>query len=149
MKQVNLFYGYSPLIVPEYFRDKSSGVIWYIDANKHPDEQINDLIKILKNNDEIIEIFSNSPYVHFRLTLISAYSEKEIPDDKIKDEMYKGLNIKCRHFEIKSDGNVIEGKYYKSMMSDDNLLNNKLAENNELFSELLDIENKLDWRKKQ
>lgn len=133
MKKVNLYYGYNPQTT--------------IDANKHPDEQIKDLINILRNGDKVIDIFSNSPYVQFRLTLISAYSEKEIPDDLL-DDMYKGLNISCKHFEIKSDGTVIEGDYYKSMMSDINLLNNKLGENNDLFSDLLDIEYKLDWRKK-
>ena len=77
----------------------------------------------------------------FRITLIEAYSNKNIPEDK--KGLYRGISITNRHFEITKDGIIIEGEYYKSMMSDQNLLNDKIGETNTLYSDLLDLEDTL------
>jgi predicted ATPase len=43
-------------------------------------------------------------------------------------------------YEMGNSGNIIKLKKYEGLPSDDNYLNQKLAENNDLFSELLEIE---------
>ena len=128
MKQVNLYYGYINQVT--------------IDANKHPDEQIKDLENHIKNStEEIINIYSNSPYVMFNITLMEAYTNGNIPYDKMK---FKGVYITNKHFEVKENGEIIEGKYYKNMISDENLLNNKLAETNDFYSDFLDLKDEID-----
>lgn len=128
MINVNLYYGYIKQCT--------------IDANKHPDEQVNDLIDLIKNcTDSELDIFSNSPYVMFRITLLEAYSNKNIPTNQ---KLHGDITISNKHFEVLKDGTVVEGKYYKTMMSDENLLNDKLIECNDLFSDLLDLEDKLN-----
>lgn len=121
---VNLYYGYI---------NHST-----IDANKHPDDQVLDLINLIKNCDtDVLNIYSNSPYVMFRITLIFGYSNKNIP---VEHRLYGDINITNKHFEILKNGDIIEGSYYKGMMDDKCLLNNKLAETNDLFANLLDLE---------
>lgn len=44
-------------------------------------------------------------------------------------------------YEIRNDGTVSSLKKYEGMPSDDNYLNNALAETNILFDRLLEIEN--------
>jgi hypothetical protein len=123
MIQLNLYYG--------YISENS------IDANKHPDEQINELITLIKNcKENELNIYSNSPYVMFRITLLFGYSKKNIPVDK---KLHGDITITNKHFEVLKDGSIIEGKYYKGMMSDECLLNDKLAESNELYSNLLSL----------
>lgn len=128
---VNFYSGYI-----EKYIDKPT-----IDANKHPDDQIEDLINLLKScgNDKI-DIYCNSPYVMFRLTLLFGYSNKNIPINK---RLYGDITITNSHFEIDKNGTITEGKYYKGMMSDECLLNDRLGENNDLFSDLLELEDKL------
>ena len=125
-----------------------SGYIPYstLDANKHPDEQVADLIKLLEDSKEMpsIDIYSNSPYVMFRITLLFGYSNKNIPPDK---RLHGDINITNKHFEILKDGSIVEGKYYKGMISDDCMLNNKLDESNGLYADLLDLKNLLDRQK--
>lgn len=128
MTNINLYYGYIPYST--------------LDANKHPDEQVADLIKLLEDSKELpsIDIYSNSPYIMFRITLLFGYSSKNIPVDK---RLHGDINITNRHFEILKDGTIVEGAYYKGMISDDCLLNNKLDESNGLYSDLLDLEDAL------
>ena len=127
MIQINLYYG--------YVKENS------IDANKHPDEQIEDLITLIKNcKEDELDIYSNSPYIMFRITLLFGYSEKNIPIDK---RLHGNITITNKHFEVLKDGSIIEGKYYKGMMSDECLLNDKLGETNDLYSDLLDLQDKL------
>lgn len=122
-KHINLYYGY----INQHT----------IDANKHPDEQVGDLINLIKNSQEkTINIYSNSPYIMFRITLLFGYSNKNIPSKK---RLHGDITITNKHFEILKDGTVVEGKYYKGMMSDKCLLNDKLAETNDLYSDLLDL----------
>jgi hypothetical protein len=125
MIQVNLYYGH----IKQYT----------IDANKHPELQKKDLIELLKSAVDIIDIYCNSPYIINNIILIEAYSR--IPDEH--RGIYKGISIKNRHFEIKEDGNIVEGEYYKSMISDDNLLNNYIGKTNDEFSDFLELEDKL------
>jgi len=130
-KNINLYYGY----IKQYT----------IDANKHPDEQVEDLINLIRNSkEETINIYSNSPYVMFRVTVLLGYSNKNIPIEK---RLLGDITITNKHFEVLKDGSIIEGKYYKGVMSDDCLLNNKLAENNDLYADLLKLEDELKIKK--
>lgn len=128
MTNINLYYGYIPHST--------------LDANKHPDEQVADLIKLLEDSKDLssIDIYSNSPYIMFRITLLFGYSNKNIPVDK---RLHGDISITNRHFEILKDGTIVEGDYYKGMISDDCLLNNRLAESNDLYSDLLELEDAL------
>ena len=125
MKQINLYYG---CITSDEVT---------INANLHPDKQIEILHEIIENNDSPINIYCNSPYIINEITLIKGYSDNNVPHPK-------SFEITNRHFEIKENGEIIEGKYYKSMISDDNLLNNKLAEGNDKYSDMLDLKQEKD-----
>lgn len=127
MKRVNIYYGNIKQFT--------------IDANKHPELQRMDLINIIKNNDtKIIDIYCNSPYVLFYLTLIRCYSESNIPNNE--RGIFKDIEIETKHFEITIDDKTIEGLYYKDMISDKNLLNNYLELTNKEISEFFDINDK-------
>lgn len=123
MKHINIYYGYIP--------------VFTIDANSHPDKQIELLHEILsESNNNIIDIYCNSPYILNEIMLIESYLSNNVPHPK-------GFEITNKHFEYTSDGQIIEGKYYKTMISDENLLNDKLGESNEKYSDLLDLSDKL------
>lgn len=125
MKEIFLFYGYI---------DKST-----IDANKHPSEQLSDLYEWIGTGQEHYNIYCNSPYILNEITLIEGYTSNGIDHPLGK--------FSNKHFEVLEDGSIIEGKYYKSMISDDNLLNNKLGESNNRYSDLLDIVQERDNNK--
>jgi len=119
MKQINIYYGYIP---------EST-----IDANLHPDKQIEALHKLIKEStDDVIDICCNSPYVLNEIMLIEGYTSMNVPHPE-------GFELINKHFECLLDGSVVEGKYYKTMVSDENLLNNKLAECNDKYSDMLDL----------
>lgn len=122
MKQVNIYYGYIP--------------VHTIDANLHPDEQLKALYFLLLKNEEVLNIYCNSPYIINEITILEGYVSNNVPHPL-------GIKISNRHFECLKSGDIIEGKYYKSMISDDNLLNNKLAEGNDKFSDLLELSQEL------
>lgn len=118
MKEIKLYYGY----INKYT----------IDTNKHPDEQLEDFYNLLRNsNEDTIIIYSNSPYIINEITIVNGYFYNNIPHPE-------GFLITNKHFEILQDGTIKEGKYYKGMISDDNLLNNKLAEGNAKYDEILE-----------
>lgn len=109
-----------------------------IDANLHPDLQIKALLEyIRKSTDSVIEIYCNSPYVLFNITLIEAYCDKKIAE---KNNPYFDISVTNKHYEVLENGDIVEGKYYKNMISDENLLNDKLGEANDNFSKLLELE---------
>lgn len=123
MVNVKLYYGYITTST--------------IDANKHPNEQLTDLIKLIQetNNGEL-HIYCNSPYVLNMIRLIQAYTSKSIP-------FSTDIKTTNQHFEVLKNGDIVEGRYYKAMISDVNLLNDKLGESNDNFIKLLDLEDNL------
>ena len=129
MKQINLYYGHINQTT--------------IDANMHPEEQLKYLREFIRNsNTNVVDIYCNSPYVLFDITLMEAYTNKNIAEENKGN--YKGISVTNKHFEVKEDGEIIEGKYYKSMISDENLLNDMLGKSNDNFSDLLDLEDRLN-----
>jgi len=123
MIHINLYYGYIPKVT--------------IDANLHPDKQIEDLHKMIDETETSLEIYCNSPYVLNEIMLIEGYFHNNVPHPK-------GFEIINKHFECLMDGNIVEGKYYKTMISDDNLLNNKLGESNDKYSDMLELSDELN-----
>ena len=124
MKNINFYYGYIPRNT--------------IDANLHPDKQIEVLHKLIEESttDEI-EICCNSPYVLNEIMLIEGYTHNKVRHPK-------GFEITARHFECLFDvldGSPIEGKYYKTMISDENLLNDRLGDANDKYDDLLALVN--------
>lgn len=119
-KKIHLNYGYIPHTT--------------IDCNLHPERQIEELHFLLESEDsDIIEIYCNSIYVMNEIILIEGYRHNNVPHPK-------GFKITTKHFEwslIKDE--PIEGKYYQSMISDDNMLNNKIKEANERYSDMLKL----------
>ena len=114
MKLVNVYYGHLPA--------------YNIDANKHPDLQLLDLKNLLENSDDVVNIYCNSPYVLFGVTLIHAYTNSKIPAEF---NPYSNIPpITNKHFEIKENGDIIEGTYYNNMINDENLLKFLRSESN-------------------
>lgn len=111
-----------------------------IDANKHPDLQLQELKKLLENSNGDVEIHSNSPYVLFNITLIHSYVNSKIPAEY--NPFSNVAPFINKHFEIKENGDIIEGAYYKEMISDENLLNDMLGKSNDDFSYFMELENK-------
>ena len=134
MLKIKLYYGYI---------DEAT-----LNANKHPEEQQKDLIDLIYEMSFMPEIciYSNSPYVINMLTLLEAYTSKNIPDDK---KLYPCISIQVMHFEINESGAKVEGKYYDGMIDDDNLLNNALDKSNQLYSDLQELEQRLNNENKQ
>jgi len=123
MKNINVYYGYIPKIT--------------INANLHPDSQVEELHRlIIDSKENNIDIYCNSPYILNEIMLLEGYVHNNVPHPK-------GFEISNKHFEVLVNGNVVEGKYYKSMISDENLLNDKLGEANDRYSDLLDLADKL------
>ncbi len=123
METISLYYGNIPKVT--------------IDANMHPDKQINNLIQYLKfrRKNKDLSIYSNSIYVINFLTLLQGHAKHSIPHESGIDL----TNIKVSHFEYIDKNNLIEGKYYEDMISDDNLLNNKIEDSNEAYSKMLEL----------
>lgn len=108
-----------------------------LDGNKHPEEQINDLISLIKSSEGEVSIFTNSPYILNEIVLIESYSSSKIPNEERGN--YADLNITNQHFEITKNGEVIEGEYYHTMISDNNMLNMYLSKCNDKFADFLDL----------
>ncbi|MGV8961951.1 MAG: hypothetical protein ACOH2V_01040 [Candidatus Saccharimonadaceae bacterium] len=125
MIHIKLYYGYINM--------------YTIDANKHPDEQVKDLYVLLKQckEESNLKIYCNSPYILNELVIIEGYTHEHVPHPE-------GFEVTTKHFEILKDGQIVEGEYYKSMVSDENLLNSKLGETNDRYSDMLELSQELE-----
>lgn len=95
-------------------------------------------------------VTTHSPYIINYLTLmVKAYTlQQNIKDDNIKSKLNDivplgaAINPDTLHiYELDElEGTYSKLKQYKGLPSDDNYLNNRLAESNDRYSELLDIE---------
>ena len=130
MKRINLYYGWLDYTIT-------------IDANRHPDYQLNKLLELLRTPDmEVFNIFSNSIYVINELTIIQGFEINGIPDDM--RGIYSGIGpFEIKHYEIGENGKAVEGEYYREMISDNNLLNNRIGEGNDRYSNILDMADQL------
>lgn len=121
------------------------------EQNLYPDSQSKVLYELLecKNIDEKNQILitTHSPYILAYLTLSAeAFSllKKGVPVEKIekivpKKSAVKGESISI--YETHDDGSITKLSTFADFLpSDDNLLNNAMAKSDELFSEMLELE---------
>ena len=97
-------------------------------------------------------IITHSPYIINYLTLaikseqlsrkIAEINKSEL-NGRLNDIVPLASLLKaddCVIYEIDNAGNIVELDTYQGLPSDDNKLNQKMAEGNELFANLLEIE---------
>lgn len=118
--------------IGDYFHNST------INANIHPEKQIEKLLhylnKEVKNNNQNIEIYTNSPYILNKLMILQIYHHKNV-----KCEYFEHKIIECDVFEITLEDEIIEVPKYKYIVSDDNLLNNMINQSNKEHAEILEI----------
>ena len=124
------------------------------EQNLYPSSQrhiLNFLLSVTSAKDNKLVITTHSPYIINYLALaIKANSLlKQVPDEK-KEEISQIVPLlasvdgrEVGLFELTEDGVITELAKYDEMPSDENMLNNHLSECNELFNQLLDIEENL------
>lgn len=129
LKRIRVFIGY-------YGMDGTNSTI---DANNHPEEQIELLLNVLEDsfekNIEVLNIYTNSPYVLNKLMILQGYAYHGVDCNYFK---YK-LDFPVDVFEVKKDSSIIEVSKYKFITSDNNLLNNALSDSNEEFAKILEL----------
>ena len=120
------------------------------EQNLYPESQGKVLYELLeclnsnKNNQLIIT--THSPYILSYLTLSAKAAEllnKGVPADKIEKIVPEKSAVsgnKITIYETKEDGSITKLSPYENLPSDDNLLNKAMAEGNEKFAELIDLE---------
>lgn len=125
------------------------------EQNLFPESQKSVLYELLKikneNTKNKVLITTHSPYIINYLTL-SVEADKlksKIKNEELKQRLNKTvpLNSTVNAEDLiiyqlnEIDGSIVKLKTYKGLPSDENYLNKGLEESNNLFSELLDIEN--------
>ena len=108
-----------------------------IDANKHPQSQIDDLISLLttsfENDNDELTINTNSIYVLNKLMVLQGYYHHGVKCDYFKYD----FNVDVDVFEVKDNNVIVDVPKYKFLVSDDNLLNNYVRLSNDEYSEIL------------
>lgn len=120
------------------------------EQNLYPESQGKVLYELLEclnsNKDNQLIITTHSLYILSYLTLSAKAAEllnKGIPADKIEKIVPEKSAVsgnKITIYETKEDGSITKLSPYENLPSDDNLLNKAMAEGNENFSRLLDLE---------
>lgn len=133
-----------------YFNTCFINIVEEPEQNLYPESQRNVLFELLEcmntNEHNKLLITTHSPYIISYLTLASKAAEllkKGVPAEnisKIVPEKSAVGGDKIRIYETHEDGSIKLLEPYEGLPSDDNLLNNALADGNEDFSKLLDLE---------
>ena len=120
------------------------------EQNLYPDSQGKVLYELLEclnsNKDNQLIITTHSPYILSYLTLSAKAAELlsgEVPADKIEKIVPEKSTVdgnRITIYETKEDGSITKLLPYENLPSDENLLNKAMAEGNEKFSKLLDLE---------
>lgn len=108
-----------------------------IDANIHPEIQINNLLAFLKHNsdrNDYITIYTNSIYVLNKIMILQLYNKKNVDCDYFKHKI-----TECAVYEVKLDNSISQVADYKGTVSDDNLLNNMIESSNEEVAKILEL----------
>jgi len=129
------------------------------EQNLYPTSQKSVLFELLKSKNKLdankLVITTHSPYIVNYLTLaMQAYSLKEkIDKSNQKEKLSKELSnivplesiVKSSSvaiYQLQDNGLIEQLPYYNNLPSDENYLNQFLAQFNDLFVKLLEIENK-------
>ncbi|MDY5683096.1 MAG: AAA family ATPase [Treponema sp.] len=120
------------------------------EQNLYPESQGKVLYELLKclnsNKDNQLIITTHSPYILSYLTLSAKAAEllsKKVPANKIEKIVPEKSAVDGKRitiYETNENGSIIRLSPYENLPSDDNLLNKAMAEGNEKFAELLDLE---------
>ncbi len=120
------------------------------EQNLYPESQGKVLYELLecmnsnKNNQLIIT--THSPYILSYLTLSAKAGEllrKNVPADKISKIVPENSAVdgeKIIIYETNENGSITKLSSYENLPSDENLLNKAMAEGNEKFADLLELE---------
>ncbi len=145
------------ILSEKYRNDAFLNIVEEIEQNLFPSSQKNILFKLIEyaNQEESngLILTTHSPYIINFLTLcIKAFDVSKIAtDSKNNKEMLDMLQEivplasvvnpeEAVVYELNDDGTIKKLETYKGLPSDENYLNDVLAEGNELFAKLLEIE---------
>lgn len=132
-------------------------IVEEMEENLYPELQMNILFDLLDHTNRIelnrLVLTTHSPYIINYLTLaVKAFQldRKILGDDKLKAKidrlvpLHSAVNPTQLHvYELKG-GQAIQLSNYNGLPSDDNFLNIQLELTNEMFAQLLDIEEEFD-----
>ena len=121
------------------------------EQNLFPDSQMKNLYFLLaatnRNEKNSIVITTHSPYILSNITIAAKAFEllnKGVPEDRIA-KIVPSLSVvdgkKVFIYETQKDGTIKKlDSSIENLPSDDNLLNKAMAQGNELFADLIDLE---------
>lgn len=155
----NFFYGQKvdeniqrkiEVLIHFFFNTRFINIVEEPEQNLYPESQGKVLYVLLEcmnsNKDNQLIITTHSPYILSYLTLTAKAFEllsRGVPADKIEKIVPEKSAVsgdKITIYETKEDGSITKLSPYENLPSDENLLNKAMAEGNENFSELLDLE---------
>lgn len=138
------------VLIHFFFNTRFINIVEEPEQNLYPESQGKVLYELLEcmnsNKDNQLIITTHSPYILSYLTLSAKAAEllnKGVPADKIEKIVPEKSAVsgnKITIYETKEDGSITKLSPYENLPSDENLLNNAMAEGNEKFAELLDLE---------
>lgn len=138
------------VLIHFFFNTRFINIVEEPEQNLYPESQGKVLYELLEcmnsNKDNQLIITTHSPYILSYLTLSAKAAEllnKGVPADKIEKIVPEKSAVsgdKITIYETKEDGSITKLSPYENLPSDENLLNKAMAEGNEKFAELLDLE---------
>lgn len=138
------------VLIHFFFNTRFINIVEEPEQNLYPESQGKVLYELLEcmnsNKDNQLIITTHSPYILSYLTLSAKAAEllnKGVPADKIEKIVPEKSAVsgdKITIYETKEDGSITKLSPYENIPSDENLLNKAMAEGNEKFAELLDLE---------
>lgn len=113
----------------------------WIEKGKSPVQQVKDLylhLAEINRKNSCLVTTTYSPYILNALTL--AIKANGIKDQDVvpKESCIDGKDVSI--YELTEEGSIRKVPTYNGLPSDDNYLNNQLAKSNELFDQLLELE---------
>lgn len=135
-------------------------IVEEMEQNLYPESQMSILFDLLNYANKIelnrLVLTTHSPYVINYLTLATKaflVNQKVSADRLLKDKINEVVPLdsiidpaQLRIYELK-DGGVFPLSSYEGLPSDENFLNIQLGLTNELFDQLLEIEEEFDYKK--
>ena len=138
------------VLIHFFFNTRFINIVEEPEQNLYPESQGKVLYELLEclnsNKDNQLIITTHSPYILSYLTLSAKAAELlsgGVPADKIEKIVPEKSTVdgnRITIYETKEDGSITKLSPYENIPSDENLLNKAMAEGNEKFAELLDLE---------
>ena len=138
------------VLIHFFFNTRFINIVEEPEQNLYPESQGKVLYELLEclnsNKDNQLIVTTHSPYILSYLTLSAKAAElfnKGVPADEIEKIVPEKSAVdgkKITIYETKEDGSITKLSPYENLPSDENLLNKAMAEGNEKFSKLLDLE---------